>query len=82
MTLVLGVDGGGRKTYAVVADEHGEVLGTGQAGASNWEIAGADGARAAIASAGARRRRSVGRRVSRPRCSVWPDSTGPPTNLG
>ena len=51
VTLVLGVDGGGRKTYAVVADEHGEVLGAGQAGASNWEIAGADGARAAIASA-------------------------------
>jgi N-acetylglucosamine kinase-like BadF-type ATPase len=51
VTLVLGVDGGGRKTYAVLADEHGEVLGTGQAGASNWEIAGADGTRAAIASA-------------------------------
>ena len=38
VTLVLGVDGGGRKTYAVVADEHGEVLGTGQAGASNWRF--------------------------------------------
>ena len=63
MTLVLGVDGGGRKTYAVVADEHGEVLGAGQAGASNWEIAGADGARAAIASAvGAAVRRGVERR--------------------
>jgi N-acetylglucosamine kinase-like BadF-type ATPase len=51
VTAVLGVDGGGRKTYAVLIDEDGTVLGTGEAGASNWEIAGADGAGTAIASA-------------------------------
>ena len=63
MTLVLGVDGGGRKTYAVVADEHGEVLGTGEAGASNWEIAGADGASGADR-VGGRRRASAKRRAT------------------
>jgi N-acetylglucosamine kinase-like BadF-type ATPase len=51
MTNVLGVDGGGRKTYAVVTDEQGGMLGAGDSGASNWEIAGADGASASIASA-------------------------------
>ena len=44
MSLVLGVDGGGRKTYAVVSDEEGAVRGAGEAGASNWEISGSDGA--------------------------------------
>ena len=51
MSLVLGVDGGGRKTYAVVVDEDGAVRGVGEAGASNWEISGESGAGAAIASA-------------------------------
>jgi N-acetylglucosamine kinase-like BadF-type ATPase len=51
MTVVLGMDGGGRKTYAIVTDEDGGVLGAGQSGASNWEIAGADAARAALESA-------------------------------
>jgi N-acetylglucosamine kinase-like BadF-type ATPase len=51
MTLVLGVDGGGRKTYAVVVDEVGALVGAGEAGASNWEIAGADGASGAIGTA-------------------------------
>jgi N-acetylglucosamine kinase-like BadF-type ATPase len=51
MTVVLGMDGGGRKTYAVVTDEDGGVLGAGESGASNWEIAGADAARAALESA-------------------------------
>ncbi len=51
MSLVLGVDGGGRKTYAVLTDEEGGVRGAGDAGASNWEIAGADGAEVAIAAA-------------------------------
>jgi N-acetylglucosamine kinase-like BadF-type ATPase len=51
MSLVLGVDGGGRKTYAVVTDDEGAVRGAGEAGASNWEIAGADDAETAIADA-------------------------------
>jgi N-acetylglucosamine kinase-like BadF-type ATPase len=48
MTLVLGVDGGGRKTYAVVVDESGAVVGAGEAGASNREIARAEDAEGAI----------------------------------
>ena len=51
MSLVLGVDGGGRKTYALVSDEDGAVRGIGEAGASNWEISGADGAETAMTSA-------------------------------
>ena len=42
MTTVLGVDGGGRKTYAVVVDAFGTLLGAGAAGPSNWEMAGVD----------------------------------------
>jgi N-acetylglucosamine kinase-like BadF-type ATPase len=38
MTLVLGVDGGGRKTYAVVVDELGAVVGGGATnrGSAPW----------------------------------------------
>src|SRR5215216_2777675 len=62
-TLVLGVDGGGSKTRAVVADGGGEVLGEGLAGPSNplrvgvSEAAGAirDAADRACAEAGVRR---------------------------
>lgn len=62
-TLVLGVDGGGSKTRAVVADGTGEVLGEGLAGASNplrvgvEEAAGAirDAVDRACAEAGVRR---------------------------
>jgi N-acetylglucosamine kinase-like BadF-type ATPase len=54
MTAVLGMDGGGRKTYALVTDEEGGVLGAGESGASNWEIAGAEGARAALTTAASR----------------------------
>jgi N-acetylglucosamine kinase-like BadF-type ATPase len=48
---VLGVDGGGRKTHAAVADIDGTLLGVGQAGPSNWEIVGLDAALGAIAEA-------------------------------
>ena len=50
MSAVLGVDGGGRKTHAVVVDTTGELLGAGVAEASNWEIVGIDDAIEAIAS--------------------------------
>jgi len=40
MTAVLGVDGGGTKTHAVVADETGRVLGLAIRGPSNWEEVG------------------------------------------
>jgi len=48
---VLGVDGGGSKTHALVADEHGEVLGFASSGRSNWEDIGLEAAGAALAGA-------------------------------
>lgn len=39
----LGVDVGGTKTHAIVADEHGQVLGFGESGAGNHETVGFDG---------------------------------------
>jgi N-acetylglucosamine kinase-like BadF-type ATPase len=38
--LFLGVDGGGSKTAALLADEHGQVVGTGLGGAANYHIVG------------------------------------------
>ncbi len=51
MSAILGVDGGGRKTHAVVIDASGELLGAGEAGASNWELVGIPGAMDAIGEA-------------------------------
>jgi N-acetylglucosamine kinase-like BadF-type ATPase len=48
---VLGVDGGGSKTHALVADERGEVLGFASSGRSNWEDTGLEAAGAALATA-------------------------------
>jgi N-acetylglucosamine kinase-like BadF-type ATPase len=39
----LGVDAGGTKTHALIADESGFVAGFGQAGPGNWEGVGLDG---------------------------------------
>jgi len=44
MSIVLGVDGGGSKTHAVICNDAGEVLGAGTAGPSNWETVGLRGA--------------------------------------
>ena len=38
--LFLGVDGGGSKTAALLADEHGQIMGTGMGGAANYHIVG------------------------------------------
>ena len=51
MSLVLGVDGGGSKTHALVTDARGEVLGFASAGRSNWEDIGLEAAGAALAEA-------------------------------
>jgi N-acetylglucosamine kinase-like BadF-type ATPase len=51
MRLVLGVDGGGSKTHAVVADERGEVLGFASSGRSNWEDTGLEAAGATLTEA-------------------------------
>ena len=48
MRLVLGVDGGGSKTHALVADEHGQAIGFASSGRSNWEDTGLDAAAVAL----------------------------------
>jgi N-acetylglucosamine kinase-like BadF-type ATPase len=44
VTVVLGIDGGGTKTHAVLADGSGALLGVGRSGPSNWEDVGVDAA--------------------------------------
>lgn len=51
MSIVLGVDGGGTKTHAAVADERKSLLGFGVSGPSNWEDAGVETAVAALTAA-------------------------------
>jgi len=59
----VGVDAGGTKTHALVADESGEVLGVGRAGTGNWEGVGLDGALAAL-------RQAVGEALAAARTSL------------
>ena len=42
MRVVIGVDGGGNKTYTVVVDENGNRLGSGTAGGGNHQASGID----------------------------------------
>ncbi len=49
--IVLGVDGGGTKTLAAVADERGVIRGLGRAGASNYQSTSEEDAARAIAEA-------------------------------
>lgn len=51
MHFFLGVDAGGTKTRAVLADASGAVRGLGEAGGGNWQALGAAGAGAALAEA-------------------------------
>lgn len=44
--LVLGIDGGGTKTVAVVMDGTQQIIGRGQAGSTNWNSVGVESARA------------------------------------
>ncbi|MBK8046733.1 MAG: ATPase [Anaerolineales bacterium] len=48
MRYYLGVDIGGTKSHALVADEHGNALGLGHAGAGNHEVVGYDGLRSVL----------------------------------
>ena len=84
MTIVLGVDGGGSKTHAVIVDEQGQLLGFATNGPSNWETVGLRGARTRSARRPSGRSRSAagastscGRRPS-----GWPASTGTRTYRG
>jgi N-acetylglucosamine kinase-like BadF-type ATPase len=51
MTYVLGVDGGGTKTYAAIVSTSGDILGEGSAGPSNYHDVGVEATKANIASA-------------------------------
>ncbi len=46
--LILGLDGGGTKTAALLADDHGQVLGWSQVGGSNYHVLGLENAYAAV----------------------------------
>ena len=48
MSLVLGIDAGASKTFALVADESGHILGFGQGGPGNHQVAGLESAMAQI----------------------------------
>jgi N-acetylglucosamine kinase-like BadF-type ATPase len=60
VTVVLGVDGGGSKTHAVVADTTGAVHGFATSGGSNWEMVGLESAGAAVGEAAAGALRDAG----------------------
>ena len=47
----LGVDAGGTKTHALIADQTGQILGVGRAGTGNWESVGLEGALRALSQA-------------------------------
>lgn len=49
--LFLGIDGGGTRTRAVIVNEQGRILGSGEGGASNYDDVGADGAAQSISAA-------------------------------
>lgn len=51
MQRIIGVDGGGSKTIALLADRQGKILGSADAGPSNYQILGLEGAAANIADA-------------------------------
>lgn len=57
---LMGIDGGGSKTLALLADETGRVLGRGEAGASNFQVIGHQAAQAAIQAAMAAAWRDAG----------------------
>jgi N-acetylglucosamine kinase-like BadF-type ATPase len=64
--ILLGIDGGGSKTRALVADAQLTLLGSAAAGTSNLQVAGVDGAGAAIAAAASAALAATGRPDARP----------------
>jgi N-acetylglucosamine kinase-like BadF-type ATPase len=63
VSYILGIDGGGSKTFALVADERGQLLGFGQAGPSNHQGPGLEAAMAAVERAGRRALEQAGVRT-------------------
>ena len=76
---VLGIDGGGSKTLALLAAADGRVLGRGEAGPSNYQVIGLDAALAALeaAVAAALANAGCGPRDRLQPAWGWPASTGP-----
>jgi N-acetylglucosamine kinase-like BadF-type ATPase len=60
MTLVLGIDGGGTKTHAVVAGADGTVHGFATSGPANWEVVGLRGAGESLREAAGRALQAAG----------------------
>jgi len=60
MRYYLGIDVGGSKTNALVADEHGKACGFGAAGSGNHEVVGYDGLSAAMQTAAAQALQQAG----------------------
>jgi N-acetylglucosamine kinase-like BadF-type ATPase len=71
VTIVLGVDGGGSKTHAVIVDDQGQLLGFATNGPSNWETAGLRGAQDAIREAAERALSFGGRRFDELRSAAF-----------
>lgn len=63
--LVMGIDGGGSKTLALLADENGQVIGRGLAGPSNFQVEGIQAARQTLQDALREAFRSTGKPVQR-----------------
>jgi N-acetylmuramic acid 6-phosphate etherase len=68
--LLIGIDGGGTKTIALLADENQSILGRGAAGASNYHAAGFDAAISAIESAVAGALQDAGYPADQPLAAV------------
>jgi N-acetylglucosamine kinase-like BadF-type ATPase len=64
VTLVLGVDGGGTKTHAVIAGADGTVQGFATSGPANWEVVGLRGAGESLREAVGRALKAAGASVS------------------
>ncbi len=69
--FVIGVDGGGSKTAAVIMDEQGQVLGRGRSGPANIHLAGETGVRTALAAAMEAAAQAGGVRLTQARAAVW-----------
>jgi N-acetylglucosamine kinase-like BadF-type ATPase len=64
VTLVLGVDGGGTKTHAVIAAADGTVRGFATSGPANWEVVGLRGAGESLREAVGRALQAAGSSVA------------------
>ncbi len=69
--FVIGVDGGGSKTAAVVLDGQGRVLGRGQGGPANYHLVGREGVRRALAQAMDRAAAEAGVAPLQAQAVVW-----------